>query len=427
MSAGDARGAAARVLLRVARDAAYLSRALDAELERQAVSDVRERALATELAYGVTRTRAALLGALGPFVPRGVEKTDERVLVQLLLAAYQLLFLDRVPAFAAVDAAVRNVRAERGPKPAGFANAVLRKLASAELRVSKSEAIVSSVPVWLRERLTRDVGEAEMRALVGATDGEPPLTLRARLAVPLPPSLDALPRGRVSPLARVLGPGDPRKLAGYSEGAFVVQEEGAQVVALALGVRPGQRVLDACAGRGQKTSLFSEQLGSGAELWACDVHPAKLAELAREHRRLGLAPPHTLAVDLGVGAGNLPEGFQRILVDAPCTGSGTLRRRPELALRLGPDDPARLADLQRRILETAARRAAPGARIVYAVCSVLREEGEEVVSSLGDLLEPVPFDAPELVEVLGRDTTRVRLLPLAHGTDGFFMASLRRR
>jgi 16S rRNA (cytosine967-C5)-methyltransferase len=426
MSAPSGRAIAGRVLQRVDEDAAWAAPTLNAELARYPQLDERERAFATELTYGTLRSRAALVRALSAYVPRGLEKTDQRVRAHLLVAAYQLLVLDRVPAFAAVNAAVDLVRGERGPRPAGFANAVLRRLARSGLRLERSSAVWESVPSWLRERLERDVGLDEARALVGATDDEPAVCVRVREGHALPDFIATAERGRVSPLARLVrGAGDPRRRAGGSQ-SFVVQEEGAQVVALSLGARPGERVLDACAGRGQKTSLLTERVGDGGAVWASDLHPQKLAELGREHERLGLRSPRTSAVDLSLGPGELPGDFDRVLVDAPCSGSGTLRRRPEIALRLGPQDPARLAETATRILKNAATRARPGGRVVFAVCSVLREECEGVVERVGDLLLPAPFDASELGDVTGTEHC-FRLLPREHGTDGYFVASFVRR
>jgi 16S rRNA (cytosine967-C5)-methyltransferase len=206
----------------------------------------------------------------------------------------------------------------------------------------------------------------------------------------------------------------------------VIQDEGAQVVSFALGARPGDRVLDACAGRGQKTSLLREQIGQTAELWAVDLYPEKLAILESEFRRLRLALPRTEAVDWTIGDGSVPTGFDRVLVDAPCTGTGTLRRRPEIARRLSPDDPARLGALAERILRRAAGRGKPGGKVVFAVCSVLPEEGEAVVGRVADVLAPAPFDAPEIAHIAAPSSTSFRLTPGKHGTDGFFVASFTR-
>lgn len=249
---------------------------------------------------------------------------------------------------------------------------------------------------------------------------------RRRFPTDEPPWLAAAERGRWSPLAvRLVGEGDPRSRSGWAAGAFAIQEEGAQVVALALGARPGDRVLDACAGRGQKATLLRELVSGAGEVWAADAHPAKLRALDEEARRLGLAAIETRAVDWTRGVGDVPEGFDRVLVDAPCTGTGAFRRRPEIAARLRPEDPATSGERSARILRGAATRARPGGRVVFAVCSLLPEECERVVAAVADVLVPAPFDAPEVAALAGAAPS-FRLLPGRHGTDGYFVASLRR-
>ena len=424
-AAPDARQIASTVLERVERDRAFAAAALDAELARNPQLSPRDRALATELVYGVLRTRGALIERLSRHATFGLARVDGRTLIALLLAGYQMLVLERIPPYAAVDAAVEAVRRSRGPRVAGFANAVLRKLAQSGERLTVFDAVLESAPAWLVGQMEAAVGKEETALLLGA--GEPaPSAVRLVGGAAVPKAIEAAEAGRVSPRARLVrGEGDPRRLQGYAEGAFVVQEEGAQVAALALGVRPRERVLDACAGRGQKASLFAEQLTSTGELWATDVYPNKLRLLTEDFARLKLPVAHTAAVDWTVGPGGVPAGFDRVLVDAPCTGVGTLRRRPEILSRLGPEDPARLSDLARRILRAASERARPGGRIVYAVCSVLEQECESVVESVRDLLIPEPFDAPEL-SFIEPGATSFRLLPGRHGTDGYFVASFLR-
>jgi 16S rRNA (cytosine967-C5)-methyltransferase len=430
--APTARELAARVLERVARDGAFASAALDAELERHPACPGRERALATELVYGCLRTGPALRARLEALAPRGIAGGDPRVGIALELGAYQLLFLDRIPPHAAVDEAVRAVTALRGRRVGGFANAVLRRLAAARGSVGLAEATLESAPRWLHERLTAALGREAARALLVAepgTEHRVPLAVRVVGGRDLPRWLAECPPGRVSPRARLVrGMGDPRRLAGWEEGVFTVQEEGAQAIALALGARPGERVLDACAGRGGKSSLLRELVGPDAELWATDLYPGKLAALAEEHARLGLVPPRTAAVDWTVGAGPVPEAvFDRVLVDAPCSGTGTLRRRPGGAARGGADDPGRLGALATPLLRRAATRARPGGRVVFAVCSVLPEEAEAVVAAVADELIPAPIDTQELAGIVPAGATSLRLHPAAHGTDGYFVASFVRR
>lgn len=420
----SARVIAARVVERALRDAAFATPTLDAELSRYPQLEPRERALATELTYGVLRARTALIAELSKYAKRGLEH-DLLVLSHLLVAAYQVLLLDRIPAFAAVDSAVTALSKTRGPKIAGFGNAVLRKLVASGVRLDPAAVAEQALPAWLLERLRAAVGPSEARHLYTG-----PATTAVRLIEgrPVPEWLEPSERGQVAPTARrVQAEGDWRARPGFSEGCFIVQEEGAQCIALALGARPGERVLDACAGRGQKTSLLSERVGAAGEVWAVDLHPNKLDKLVAEHERLGLPAPRVAAVDWTVGSGPVPTDFDRVLVDAPCTGTGTLRRRPEIALRLTPEDPARLGDVQRAILRRVALHVRPGGRLVYAVCSVLMEEAEEVVGSVLDLLEPAPFDAPELANLVTPEQTAFRLLPGQHGTDGYYVASFRRR
>lgn len=458
-SAVNARSVAARVIERVLRDGAFASAALDAELSRAQQLDSRDRALATELVYGSLRTRVYLEQRLSQLAKK-LDAKDHVLFAQLLLAAYQLLILDRIPPHAVVDHAVEAIKRARGPKVAGFVNAVLRRLA-AQPKVNATEAALASLPAWLTQELSKVLDEAELHAFVqvsgsgggGAALGAEPAeellgALGVRLRVGLAPDqipewLRAYPPGNWSPLARRPGSvGDPRRLEGFADGRFVVQEEGAQVIALALGARPGERVLDACAGRGQKTTLIADlmrpgQGGDGApaaakhwagdaassDLWACDLHPNKLRGLGQELARLSLPPAELQSVDWEQGVGTVPRGFDRVLVDAPCTGVGTLRRRPEIGLRLMPEDPERMAELQANILRNAATRLAPGGVLVYAVCSVLEAECEGVLKRVADVLTPRDFDTQEL-PWLAPGTQALRLLPGRHQTDGYFLACL---
>lgn len=440
------RTVSASVIARVLRDGAFAAAALDAELERAVQLDGRDRALATELVYGTLRLRGWLEERIGRVAKRGTRSIDPLVLAHLLVAAYQIYVLTRVPAFAAVSEAVSAVRALRGAKVGGFANAVLRKVA-AEPRPTPDqlvEAALSSVEPGLRAAIVRSVGEDGARALLGNVAGDsggpPPLGIRvedrgerdewlARLREARPEG--SFERGNLSPhaiLAR--GAGLVTALPGYDEGRWTPQEEGSQVIALALGARPGEVVLDACAGRGNKTGLLGWAVGSSGAVDAADVHPKKLDRLRRELERIRVSPRHTFAVDWSLGIGDAaPASYDRVLVDAPCSGTGTVRRRPELLLRRTADDLESLAQLQARILERAATLVKPGGRVVYAVCSVLREEAEDVIARVDRAqLEPAPFDclaAPPSIDLSA--VTTLRLLPHVHGTDGYFLASFIRR
>jgi 16S rRNA (cytosine967-C5)-methyltransferase len=462
------RAIAAAVLLRVERDKAFASAALESELARSPQVAPRDRALATELVYGSLRVMPWLIAELDRRATRGIGTLDDATRVHVCIGAYQLYFLARVPAFAAVSEAVEAVRRSRGAKVAAFANAVLRKLAkerdaregdAATLRDAlHEEAICKSVVPWIRANLARSLGEEGARGfLVGAAE-PPPLGIRvgdlgerdawvARLRASLPEA--TFEPGRVSPLAILArGAGRPQALPGWEDGAWTVQEEGAQLVALALGARPGETVLDACAGRGNKTALLARAvLPSGAgeayraaavpsfasaavgAVDAADIHPNKLDRLRLELARLHLAPRATFAVDWAVGAGECTGRYDRVLVDAPCSGLGTLRRKPELAQRLTQENLADIVRLQRAILARTCERVQPGGSIVYAVCSVLCEEGEGVVDAVLQALpamERAPFPG-EPANKLAGEAPVLRLLPELHRTDGYFLASLRKK
>ncbi len=442
MSLPTARGVAATVLVRVLSDGAFAGAVLDAEMSRAVQLEARDRALATELVYGSLRVLAWLDLRIARHAPRGIAGLDPRTHAELLLSAYQLFFLDRVPAFAAVNEAVQAVKQERGERLAAFANAVLRKLAG-EAEKTKGPALLpravqASLPPWIATALARTLGEDGAKAFCAAAIDPPPLGLRvkraedrdaclARLAVDVPHA--RFEAGRVSPLAILVRGGGKHEAWPGWEQAWSVQEEGSQLVALALGVQPGDLVLDACAGRGNKSVILARAAMPGGALDAADLYAAKLARLARQLNEASLPLRAAHAVDWSVGVGDVGSGYNRALVDAPCSGIGTLRRRPDLLLRRGPADLERLASLQVAIVLRVATRLRPGGRLVYAVCSVLQEEAEAVVAAVieadaGLLL--VPFDGPEARELAGGQAT-LRLLPHVHGTDGYFLASFERR
>jgi 16S rRNA (cytosine967-C5)-methyltransferase len=423
------------------QDQAFAAHTLDAELSGRRL-DPRDARLATELVYGVLRTRRVLEQRLDAHANRRGYKRKPAILAPLLIGAYSVLFLERIPTHAAVDEAVRGVRTAGDRRVAGFANAVLRKLAAERERDGPGdldEAFVAATPPWLRASLARTVGDRAARALVtgepvapqgiclGAGQDRAAWLAELRRAVPKA----VVEPWRLSPQCILLAAaGDLRRLPGAGVD-WIAQEEGAQVVALALGARQAESVLDACAGRGGKSFVLADAVGAEGAVDAADRSPAKLERLLR-------APPHgarlrhTFAVDWSRGSGEVPAGYDRALVDAPCSGVGTLRRRPEIAARLTVGDPARLGALQVAIVRRVATRVRTGGRLVFAVCSVLAEETDGVVDALcargsegGDwaaVLEPCPFDSP-LVRELSAGASRLRLLPAEHGTDGYFMAS----
>ncbi|HTJ84899.1 MAG TPA: transcription antitermination factor NusB, partial [Polyangiaceae bacterium] len=300
-----ARDVAARVVARVIADRAFAAASLDAELGRAKLADPRDAGLATELAYGVLRTYGFLEAIATRLSTRGKVFGEPLARAHLFAGFYTLAFLDRVPAFAAVSESVSGVRRAIGDKPSRFANALLRAYA-AELekkgRPTIEQAVAQSAPVWLKSRLDRALGADEAARYLAAGPVPPPLAVAVRAgedrdawALRLAGVVTKVRPGAISPRALLLdGAGDPRALPGV-EDALIVQEEGAQAIALSLGDVRGRRVLDACAGRGNKTWLLAHEVGTGGEVVAADKHPQKLETLAR--RITGAARVIVHAVD----------------------------------------------------------------------------------------------------------------------------------
>lgn len=402
----DARGVAYAVLQRVDADGAFASRALDAAIARAGL-DARDARLAAAIVYGTLRNSAALdheVAARCERPPRG----DRLVACVLRAGAYQLAALDRSAVHAVVDHAVTYVKARRGPRVAGFVNAVLRRFAAAPPALDASpDAALASLGLddEVVARLRASVSESTLRALVSPE--APPIDLRVvrgeRIAIQgalrkAQPDAGIEPTPFARAGLRTRRVGDPRRLPGFDDGSFVVQDEGSQLVASALAVRPGERVLDACAGRGGKTLVLAQALSGSGSVLAVDVHEPKLEALVRDAERLGFrAVVETLALDLSVGVGPLRAEFDAVLVDAPCSGLGTLRRRPELARRVSATRLDELTTLQRGILARAASLVRSGGRLVYAVCSPLDEESRGVISdALPPGFRPLPFASSEL-------------------------------
>ncbi len=384
-----ARRVATRVLDRVTSEEAFASVLLDAELVRSG-ADARDAGLATAIVYGTLRVLPDIDAVLGRHL-RQPDKLDAWTRSALRAAAFQLLYLSRVPPYAVVDDAVSLVRGERGGRLGGLVNAVLRKVAAARPDAPEPPALVR-VPPWLASALSTSLGQARADAFLCARGLPPPIGLRVQTARTSVEALrDAIARARPEAQVRpstfvpgalvVRGAGDPRTLPGWDEGWFAVQEEGAQAVGRLAGARPGERVADACAGRGGKTAQLAEAVGPEGHVTAIDLHERKLGRIGPELVRLGLPEVSVEALDLTVGTGGLEGQFDRVLVDAPCSGLGTLHRRPELLLRVHAEDPARLAGVQRSILDHALALLRPGGTLVFAVCSPTREEGVEVARS----------------------------------------------
>lgn len=396
----------------------------------------RDAALATELVGGTLRLR----GSYDDIVDRLVSKPlDAPVRDALRLGAHQLLSM-RIPTHAAVDTTVNLVKERIGHRPAGLVNAVLRKVAAQTLEQwleGRPQSVRTSHPQWIVDALSDALGRPdEVQALLDADNVRPTVTLVARPGLCAPEELGGKPLP-VSPYAVELESGDPGALAAVREGRAGVQDAGSQLVALLLARvevdGPDTRWLDVCAGPGGKAALLAAVAAQRGAL--------VLANERQPHRALLVAQGVRAAAAgvLGVVAGDgtrpaWPEGcFDRVLVDAPCSGLGALRRRPESRWRRTPGDLDQLVPLQIALLEAALSSVRVGGVVVYATCSPVLAETvgvvEAVLASRADVeLRPAPPLLPEVVEAESAHLAgAVQLWPHRHGTDAMFMVVLRRR
>jgi 16S rRNA (cytosine967-C5)-methyltransferase len=436
----NARAAAIKILGRVRATDAYLNVVLDAQLEEERFEDPRDAALVTELCYGTTRRQLGIDFALSQFSDRSLEKLEDRVLAALRIGAYQIFFM-RVPDRAAVSETVSGLRQLGLERAAGFVNAVLRNLAAlpdlpspAPTDRTRFLSIHESHPEWLVTRWLGRYGPSKAEEMLSADNSPPPVVVRSNSSKVTREQLcrdlseigiRASP-GRIAPQAVVLeSPGRLGDLYGYREGLWQVQDEAAQAVIAYASIPDHSRVMDVCAAPGGKACALAER----NNVLAIDLHPNKLRKIENEAKRLGLNERiQVLAHDATL---RLPTGSSRwdaVLIDAPCSGLGTLNRHPELRYRRREEDFPRLVELQRRILNNVAESIPEGGILIYAVCSTEPEEGEEQIAHFlrkhpSFALTPAnPAQALEPYVVSGC----LRTLPGSERMDGFFAARLSR-
>ena len=394
---GTARAVAARVVQRVFEEDAYADRAFRSAAEPL---DARDRAFAQQIAYGTVQRVRTLDHAIETLGRRPVRKLDPPVRAALRTGAYQLAYLDGVPAHAAVHESVELVRDAGLERAVPFTNAVLRRLADglpdllARLHeeTPSAAALLHSYPDWIAETWWRELGADAARALMRAQNEPPETAVRT-------------PEG-----PKVVGSIPP----GWLESGYAwPQSRGSQLAGAAVGARAGERILDLCAAPGGKATQLA---AAGAEVVAVEKHPGRARELAENARRLGVeltvvnADALALPDDLG--------GFDRALVDAPCSGLGVLNSRPDLRWRAEP-----LPELQLDLLRVAAERVRPAGTVTFAVCTIHRAENEDVVDALGLPVEDLGAEWPEHRHP--RRPEFLLTLPHVHGTSGFFIARMR--
>ena len=427
------------VLLRVEKESAYSHIALDAELKRRALSP-QDRGLATEIVYGTLMWASALDKVLGRFIKGGVRRAHIDVLILLRTAAYQWLFLDRVPEHAILNESVEVIKHTKQARAAGFVNGVLRAMiredkASVkwwddEDRARKPVRYIGqrwALPSWIANRLTQGVPIERAEAMARALTQRPDLILRhIQGAEPLDSAHKLAPFEDIYRYERW---NDEVRRA-IDAGAAVVQDLGSQLVARALGAGGGARVLDACAGLGSKGLHIAGMLDEQGRVDLVDPQAKKLKRAQAMASSIGVDSKITTHPgSLARFAQTSPVPYDAVLVDAPCSGLGVIRRHPETKWRRAPSDITDLAAVQARILDEAAELVAPGGAMVYSVCTFTPEEGPRQVAAFLERhadFSPDPLPEGTPWETFGARGHELALNPLDHGADHFYMARLRR-
>ncbi|TMK71955.1 MAG: methyltransferase domain-containing protein [Actinobacteria bacterium] len=421
-----ARRAAYEVLRRTFEHDAWADRAFTAAAERHRL-DARERGQGQRLAYGAVQRRGTTDRLIAELADRSVARLDPPVLAALRLGMYELLFSEATPAHAAVDQAVELAKGEGGERRragASLVNAVLRRAATAgELLADLDDgtpegaAALHSYPDWLARMWWAELGPEDARSLMAAMNEPAETALRVNTLKADPDALVERLRATGEPIAGgdpgplwppeaivVDGPLSQAVRARIAAGELVPQSRGSQAAVAALDPRPDQRILDLCAAPGIKTTAIAARVRDRGEVVAVDQDPGRASQLEELCERLGV---RSVRVVVGDAAEiDLGDGYDRVLVDPPCSDLGTLASRPDARWRKSPELIERVAGLQAKILGRAAATLKPGGKLAYSVCTISRREGPDQVESL--------------------DARSTQLRPDRDGTDGFFIATVER-
>lgn len=444
--AHSVRQLASAILRKVDTRQAYADILLDQTLKAAKLTE-RDRGLLTELIYGTLRWRGKIDARLSEKLRRPLADTDEFIKNLLRVTVYQLFFLDKIPDYAAVNEAVELAKRQRGAKSAGFVNGVLRSLlrqenhtAQADRASGSSQADEYSHPQWLVDRWTNEFGVSEASALMRANNQKAPLVLRANRLICSPGQLcqRLLDQNVVASPSRWAPEGivlestaRVESLPGYDEGFFQVQGESSQLIAYLLAPEPRERILDACAAPGGKSSHIAELMNDSGRIIALDVSARGVERIRENATRLKLRSIEAVQADATKKLSDgLSPPYDRVLVDAPCSGLGTLRGHPEIKWRRQASDIERLSRLQIKILQRAVESLKPGGTLVYSTCTLTREENDSMVQIF--LAEHTEFELEDAARYLPKSARHMvrgryfQALPHRDDTDGFFAARLRK-
>lgn len=408
---------------------------------REQQMDSRDAALATRLCFGVLQNRLMIDWHLASFCNSPLEKLDLKVLCNLRVAVYQLLFLDKIPSSAAVNEAVNLTKKHcRNPKAAGMVNGILRALLRQEKLPEpqgKSEIETLSIryshPIWLVEEFVSALGIDGAAALLAADNAQPPITAQVntcRASVEQVATLlesDGVCVQRhplIKDCLMLSDTGNLERLKAYQDGLFYVQDCAARLAVTAAGLKPGQRVLDCCAAPGGKSFAAAIDMENRGEIVSCDIHPHKIKLLEAGRDRLGLDVIRPLQQSAAERREEWLDAFDTVITDVPCSGLGIIRKKPDIRYK-APAPLSGLPGVQRGILDNCCAYVKPGGVLVYATCTLLRRENEDIV--LDFLARHPDFRAESLaLDVVGGEQPMLTFWPHIHGTDGFFVTKLRR-
>lgn len=440
----DARRAALNVLTDVHRDGAYASLALDKHLRASRLQPA-DRRLATALVYGTLENELRIDYALDKLMDHPVREMVQRDILRL--SAYQILFLDRVPDSAAVNEAVKLVKLLGMESASGFINAVLRNLSRGKESIEWPRredglcaylSVMGSMPEWLVERLSADYGEGEAERVILYREKEHPIVIRPNLTRMDDAAFEQLlsskawraERGLAPHAWLVYGAGELTLDNDYRKGLFSIQGQSSILAAEAVQVKPGMKVLDACAAPGGKSAYLCEKMQLTGRVYAWELHEKRAQLLEGVRRRLGLDNLRISVRDAADPRPDLDGALDAVLLDAPCAGLGVLSQKPDVKLRLKSEDIPAIVETQRKLLDTVCRYVRPGGTLVYSTCSLLPEENSLQIQAFlerhpGFALEPLPLSFPE--ELRRRQTPNgLQLLGCRDGVEGFFIARMKR-
>lgn len=422
MAISPARIAAYEVLLRIERDRAYSSVLLP-QFEEQLAD--RDRALCHQIVLGVLRNKYRLDAAIAEF--SAAKKIDLEVLTSLRIGAYQLLYLDRVPKHSAVNESVSLVHRAKKASAKGFVNAILRKIANKKNpAAADSDVARLSHPEWLVERWAKQFGGERAMSIARANDQPPRLAFRLTskgVASNFTASADSIPSDLVDG-SYTADRMTPELRVAAERGEIYFQDEASQLVARSVSTPERGRFLDVCAAPGGKTTLIAAR--SGGMIVAGDLHQSRVDLIHSNAIRQGISDVRILRYDAEAALPFAEGSFDSILVDAPCSGTGTIRSNPEIRYFLDPQDIRELSSKQLAILRNASKLLKNGGSLYYSTCSLEFEENEGVISEF--LKENMGFSVvrPTQGENFVTEEGFLRTFPDRDGTDGFFLAILRR-